>query len=891
MPPVREYDAFISYRHKKPDMEAAEKVQNLLERFHVPRGFSKKRIGPIFRDKTELPTGSDLGESIREALAHSRFLIVILSETTRDSKWCMEEIRYFKACHGGRTDRILPLLVSGEPEDVLPDILRYEEIPGTDTDGGETKTLREIEPLIGDIRADSRRGMFRKLKTEYLRLAAQILGCRFDDLYQRTRRHERRVRTAAAGSVIGLLSLTLALISAFAWRTFVSEQRYEKNLVSQLIQRGAGFSLEGDASDALLYFTRAMEIRPENETAAAGALLALQANLWVAGGDPEPAAPTNAPPAGAERFGTLLEAPGEGGQDAYVYLDGMKLTFCTPEGEQLSVQVPADENPRLWAFERDGKNGAHRPYARLVRKDGVPAAIITYGGYAYFYTFDPQPDGAEAAQGTLAWSMDLSEAYANPEGRTNIAFDHPVDVSRENGIAVIREGFDSNLCFVSLFDGRLLCRALPENVYYAGEVMLDTLAVSPDGGSAALFVRDYVSGYDNNNRVYALGAGGEILYRTETEHSDTPVCLRFSGDGSALMIVRRNSLDLVDAGTGERLFARLNVNGAADGWFEEDAEFRVSDEEGQVMSFAWYHFDPADAPADTEASRARGTTAWEKDGLLYGHMDAPEGAVLAGAWVSDRYLFSVHNDSSDPCFRLLDARGEEADRIPFPDPGTFYIGWVDAELPVAYFSPLEPGQKLYRCTVDTEAGRLGPVEVLDTGGMAVSGPIGRLGGGCAFYTPDARVVYYAPEALTPTAVSRLGDGSVVRDETAAAGGGRTVIAVKRRDTVRAELWDLREGLCLGVLESTERQIMLGDLPGGRVWVREYQYGWDAQGALILTYQEDRVFLLTAPEADRQTLDALFGLCNRQWTDSAVILPQTPQLKEDWDGWGGSVDTD
>ena len=68
MPPVREYDAFISYRHKKPDMEAAEKVQNLLERFHVPRGFLKKRIGPIFRDKTELPTGSDLGESIREAL-------------------------------------------------------------------------------------------------------------------------------------------------------------------------------------------------------------------------------------------------------------------------------------------------------------------------------------------------------------------------------------------------------------------------------------------------------------------------------------------------------------------------------------------------------------------------------------------------------------------------------------------------------------------------------------------------------------------------------------------------------------------------------------------------------------------------------------------------------
>ena len=891
MPDTREYDAFISYRHKKPDMEAAERVQNLLERYRVPKGFAKRRIGPIFRDRTELPTGDDLGESIREALAHSRFLIVILSETTRDSKWCMEEIRYFKECRNGRLDHILPVLVSGEPGDVLPDILRFEEVPARNEEGAEGTAVREIEPLIGDVRADSRRGMFRKLKTEYLRLAAQILGCRFDDLYQRTRRHEKRVRTAVAGSVIGLLSLTVALVSVFAWRTYVSEQRYQNNLVSQLIQRGAGYSREGDASSALLYYTRAMEIRPENKTAAAGALLALQANLWVAGGEPEPAASPAMPPAGAERFGTLLEAPGDGGQDAYLCLDGMTLTFCTPEGRFLSAEVPPDENPRLWAFERDGKNGAHRPYARLVWKEDVPSAIVTYGGYAYFYTFDPPAGGAEAVPGALAWSMDLAEAYDNPEGGASVAFDHPVDVSRENGVAVIREGFDNNLCAVSLFDGRLLCRALPEDVYYAGDVMLDTLTVSPDGGSFALFVRDYVSGYDNNNRVYVIGSDGKLLYRTETEYSDTPVCLRYSGDGAALMIVRRDSLDLVEASTGKRLFARLNVNGAADGRFEEGAEFRVSDESGRVTSFAWYHFDPADAPAEAEASRARGSAAWEKDGQLYGHMDAPEGAVLLGAWVSDRYLFSVQNDTSDPCFRLLDAQGMEADRIPFPEPATFYDSWVDAELPAAYFSPIGLEQKLYRCAVDTKAGKLGPVEALDTGGMLVSGPVDRLGGGCAFFTPDARVVYYAPEALSPTAVSRLGDASPVRGETAAAGTGRTVIAVKRGEEVCAELWDLREGLCLGVLARTDRQLKLSDLPGGRAWVREYQYEQDGQGGFTLTYSDDRVFLLAAPEADRQTLDTLFGLCDRQWTDSAVILPKTPQLNQDWDGWGGSVDAD
>ncbi len=53
------YDAFISYRHSPVDSRVAAQIQRGLERFHVPRAIRKRtgrrRIGPVFRDKEELP--------------------------------------------------------------------------------------------------------------------------------------------------------------------------------------------------------------------------------------------------------------------------------------------------------------------------------------------------------------------------------------------------------------------------------------------------------------------------------------------------------------------------------------------------------------------------------------------------------------------------------------------------------------------------------------------------------------------------------------------------------------------------------------------------------------------------------------------------------------------
>ena len=98
------YDAFISYRHVSPDKEIAEKLQKKLENYKPPKSlFKEKKFGGlrVFRDETELPTSSNLSNDIRTALEESEFLIAICSKTTKDSRWCMEEIEYFKELHRG----------------------------------------------------------------------------------------------------------------------------------------------------------------------------------------------------------------------------------------------------------------------------------------------------------------------------------------------------------------------------------------------------------------------------------------------------------------------------------------------------------------------------------------------------------------------------------------------------------------------------------------------------------------------------------------------------------------------------------------------------------------------------------------------------------------------
>ena len=117
------YDAFISYRHLSPDKPIAIRLQKLLETYTPPKGAVGQNGQPnpaarqnqlkprklhLFRDESELPTSNDLGADIQSALEQSRFLAVICSPQFEKSKWCMQEVTYFKALHGGSNRSIRP---------------------------------------------------------------------------------------------------------------------------------------------------------------------------------------------------------------------------------------------------------------------------------------------------------------------------------------------------------------------------------------------------------------------------------------------------------------------------------------------------------------------------------------------------------------------------------------------------------------------------------------------------------------------------------------------------------------------------------------------------------------------------------------------------------------
>ena len=93
------YWAFISYNHR--DAKIAATLQRMLETYRVPQrlvgtrttvGEVPARLKPVFRDRDELQASTDLRAVVLEALAQSRYLIVICSPDSARSEWVTREI-------------------------------------------------------------------------------------------------------------------------------------------------------------------------------------------------------------------------------------------------------------------------------------------------------------------------------------------------------------------------------------------------------------------------------------------------------------------------------------------------------------------------------------------------------------------------------------------------------------------------------------------------------------------------------------------------------------------------------------------------------------------------------------------------------------------------------
>ncbi|MGD8588504.1 MAG: TIR domain-containing protein, partial [Chromatiales bacterium] len=206
------YAAFISYRHTPMDRGFAKWLHSQIERYRAPRELVKRgvqqRVGRVFRDEEELAASADLSEEIEHALEQSQHLIVICSRLTPESRWVNEEIKRFHSL--GRGDRILALLIDGEPDEAFPAAL-FRGIGPDDVQAGGAK-----EPLAADVR-HSEDESERSLKhTAKLKIIATLLGCNYDDLRRRELERQRR-RWAAGLFSLGALVVVISSLAGLAW--------------------------------------------------------------------------------------------------------------------------------------------------------------------------------------------------------------------------------------------------------------------------------------------------------------------------------------------------------------------------------------------------------------------------------------------------------------------------------------------------------------------------------------------------------------------------------------------------------------------------------------------------------------------------------------------------
>jgi tetratricopeptide (TPR) repeat protein len=224
----RQYKAFISYSHN--DAAIAGWLQSALEGYRLPRTLRRAhpdlpvRLYPIFRDRDELATATDLSESIRSSLDNSDALIVICSPQARASSWVNEEIRRFRS--SGRGDRIFCLLAAGSPDPTsthfaFPDALLRDD------DGNALH-----EPLAADATpaGDGRRNAM-------LRIAAGLLNVGVDELKRRDAQRKARFWSlVATGSLlVAAVTVALALYALHARQEADIRRAQAENLISYML--------------------------------------------------------------------------------------------------------------------------------------------------------------------------------------------------------------------------------------------------------------------------------------------------------------------------------------------------------------------------------------------------------------------------------------------------------------------------------------------------------------------------------------------------------------------------------------------------------------------------------------------------------------------------------
>lgn len=235
--------AFISY--KREDEAWAKWLQKKLEHYKLPTEIRKKNPDLefyecpryIFKDTTDL-SGGVLAKAIKAGLDSSKFLIVICSPRAAKSEWVCKEVQDF--INLGREEYIIPFIVDGEPHSVNAE---KECFPFA------LKSLSGERELLGiNINENGR-------DSAAVKVVARLFDLKFDTLWNRFQREEKRKRRIIFGAFIFAILFLLCIIAggAYAYNEIQRERdRVLQNHARMVAEKSKEMIAKGDVYNAIM---------------------------------------------------------------------------------------------------------------------------------------------------------------------------------------------------------------------------------------------------------------------------------------------------------------------------------------------------------------------------------------------------------------------------------------------------------------------------------------------------------------------------------------------------------------------------------------------------------------------------------------------------------------
>ncbi len=238
----KQYYAFISY--KREDKKEAKRLQHQLEYYRLPNQLRKDNpdlpeyVRPVFRDMTDLEVG-ELSTLIHEALEQSHYLIVVCSPRAAQSKWVNDEVEYFISL--GKQDKIIPYIIEGIP---------HAEDPSEECYPPALLQLSKEKELLGaNINEVGK-------EAAGIRVVAKMFNIRFDILYQRYKREQRRKFAVILSLVIAFILLLLSFLG------YVIYSNHELQAKNELINQQNNYLIQSRDSTRIAL----QNVRDKNDT-------------------------------------------------------------------------------------------------------------------------------------------------------------------------------------------------------------------------------------------------------------------------------------------------------------------------------------------------------------------------------------------------------------------------------------------------------------------------------------------------------------------------------------------------------------------------------------------------------------------------------------------------